>query len=240
MSLGGPPPLIGADCRRPPPAVTPPPPQRRRCRNCRCRRAARRFQVSPACPPAPATPPPPAQPPAPSDFTGAAAGDRPPSPQPPQPPRCGARTTRHRRRHNSRRPHRPAAPPATPARVLALGVQAEMRVGGGPYTVPVSISGANRLDDAHRVDHLQPSDASRAQRAGRLLHAARRDQRQALRSRWIRRPAGSTSPSRGPAIRSAQRARVSSRRFSSMRSRLALPRSAPAASARPPVAGWRR
>jgi hypothetical protein len=38
----------------------------------------------------------------------------------------------------------PATPPATPARVL-LSTPAEMRVGAGPYTVPVSITGASRL-----------------------------------------------------------------------------------------------
>jgi type II secretory pathway component GspD/PulD (secretin) len=37
-----------------------------------------------------------------------------------------------------------AAPPAAPARVL-LSTPAEMRVGAGPYTVPVSITGASRL-----------------------------------------------------------------------------------------------
>jgi general secretion pathway protein D len=148
MSLGGPPPLIGGlpeapAAMTPPPPAVPGPPQ---------------LQIPPgsspipgltSVPPTAATPPAtaptpvgiptPAQPPgqvtAPATPAVPVAPPVPAEPTPTpaaQPPAAPTPTT--------------ATPPPAPGRVV-LSVPAEMRVGGGPYTVPVSINGASRLSN---------------------------------------------------------------------------------------------
>jgi general secretion pathway protein D len=42
-------------------------------------------------------------------------------------------------------PATPPAAPAVPAGQVSLAIPADVRVGGGPYTVPVSLTGASRL-----------------------------------------------------------------------------------------------
>jgi general secretion pathway protein D len=141
MALGGPPPVIAPppEPEPPPAAGQPPVPQ---------------LQIPPgsspipgltSLPPAPATPPPATAPtpvpiPTPAQPPGqvAAPGTPPvpvpqptpaePTPTPAQPAPTAPPTT---------------APPAT-ARVT-LSLPATMQVGSGPYTVPVSITGASRL-----------------------------------------------------------------------------------------------
>ena len=93
-----------------------------------------------------------------------------------------------------------------------------MRVGSGPYTIPISIAGATRAVDADAVDHLQPRADARPQRAGRHVHAAGRRRRRRSAARSTTRAAASTSSSRGPATRPAHRRRACWRRCSSSRS----------------------
>ncbi len=143
MSLGGPPPLIGGLAEPDPAVTTPPPPPAP---------AVPLLQIPPgsspipgltSVPPATATPPAtapspvgiptPAQPPGQVSPAAPAVPVAPPvvaEPTPAPAPTPSAPTTA-------------TAPPA-PGRVL-LSLPAEMRVGAGPYTVPVSIAGATRL-----------------------------------------------------------------------------------------------
>jgi general secretion pathway protein D len=122
LSLGGgPPPLINPPASEPAPAVPPPPP------------GASPMPGLPSTPPAQLPPPTQTQP-APVPPTQAQPAPVPPpaAPEPvaPAPP-----------------PFAPVTqPPSAPsvARVT-LGAAPEMRVGAGPYTVPVSIVGASRL-----------------------------------------------------------------------------------------------
>ena len=66
-----------------------------------------------------------------------------PPPEPPPPaPRTGARAAAPAAA--GCRPAPPHAPPAAPARIT-LSPPSEMRVGSGPYTVPISIAGASRM-----------------------------------------------------------------------------------------------
>jgi hypothetical protein len=153
MSLGGPPPLIGGIAE--PPADVPvnpaPPPAP----------GAVQLQVPPGTSPipgltaVPAPAPPPAGPPA-----GAATA--PPTVNvPAQPPGVTATPTNPPATIPTPTPANPNPPatqtppvqtapaptttaPPAPARVV-LSAPPEMRVGAGPYTVPVSISGASRL-----------------------------------------------------------------------------------------------
>jgi general secretion pathway protein D len=152
-ALGGPPPLIGALPEAPPDVAvaTPPAPGTP---------ATPQLQVpagtSPipgfTTVPAPAPAPPPAGapvqtiPPPPSTVT-----TPPPSPTPAQPPAPVATPPAMPVPVQPPATPEPTAPPPTaqtapptPARVL-LSAPAEMRVGAGPYTVPVSITGASRL-----------------------------------------------------------------------------------------------
>ena len=126
LSLGGgPPPLINPPAAEPPvppdaPPPTPPPgtPQLPPGSS-----PIPGFTVLPPTPPAPAapTPPPAAPPPTPEPTPAPAPAPPPPAAPVTQPP-----------------------PTASVARVT-LGAAPEMRIGGGPYTVPISIVGASRL-----------------------------------------------------------------------------------------------
>jgi general secretion pathway protein D len=160
LGLGGPPPLIappeGADAAAPPAGAAPATPP------------AGAVPVTPGTPfgppPAPAAVPPGQQVPPGSGpvpgFTsptpipgqpGQAVPAQPPPTEPAQPPATpqqnpfaglvpprdpGAPTTP---------PATPPAAPAVPAGQVSLAIPADVRVGGGPYTVPVSLTGASRL-----------------------------------------------------------------------------------------------
>ncbi len=76
----------------------------------------------------------------------------------------------------------PPAPPAPSAPIpgaarVTLSPPGEMRVGGGPYLVPISVSGATRLSTITIAITYNPALVARAQRAGRHVHAAGRRQR---------------------------------------------------------------
>jgi hypothetical protein len=145
LSLGGPPPLIGGAEPAPPaePAPTPPagtPPAG----------TTPQLQIPPGSSPIPGlTTVPPAAPPTaptpsavPTPATPPGQVVAPPTPTVPVAPPTPAEP--------APTPTQPVpAPPATtapvaPARIV-LSAPGEMRAGGGPYTVPVSIAGATRL-----------------------------------------------------------------------------------------------
>jgi hypothetical protein len=149
MALGGPPPLLAGPPEPPPEAAAPATPQQPQ------------LQLPPgsspipgltSVPPAPVTPPPtgaappgvaaPAQPPAPTTPTAPKPFPVPPEPTPAQPAPAQPPPAQPTPAQPPAAP--PAAEPATAARVT-LAVPGEMRVGGGPFTVPVSIAGASRL-----------------------------------------------------------------------------------------------
>ncbi len=138
MALGGPPPLIQGPPPEPPPAEpvvgAPAPPP------------APRFQIPPGSSPipglTPVPPPAPTPPPTAPTPTGVPTPAQPPVPTVPVTPPTPAEPTPTP--PAAQPPPAPTPTPAAPARVL-LSVPAEMRVGGGPYTVPVSIAGATRL-----------------------------------------------------------------------------------------------
>jgi general secretion pathway protein D len=149
MALGGPPPLLAGPPEPPPEAAAPATPQQPQ------------LQLPPgsspipgltSVPPAPVTPPPtgaappgvaaPAQPPAPTTPTAPKPFPVPPEPTPAQPAPAPPPPAQPTPAQPPAAP--PAAEPATAARVT-LAVPGEMRVGGGPFTVPVSIAGASRL-----------------------------------------------------------------------------------------------
>jgi type II secretory pathway component GspD/PulD (secretin) len=126
MALGGPPPLIGA-AEAPAEAVPTPAPANKSP-------AAPQLQIPPGSSPIPGftTVPPATVPPTPVPAE--------PTPAVPVPTPVPAEPTPT--------PAQPAAPPPTtpaPAARVVLSAAGEMRVGGGPYTVPVSINGATRL-----------------------------------------------------------------------------------------------
>lgn len=131
LSLGGgPPPLINVVPAAEPPTViggrpieTPPPTP----------------QIPPGSSPVPGTTMPT---PAPAPPPAAAPPAAPPSPGTEPPPTVTAPTP-----PRDVVPPAPAVqpPPAVPGARITLTPPAEMRVGAGPYTVPVSISGASRL-----------------------------------------------------------------------------------------------
>ncbi len=113
--------------------------------------------------PAPAAPPPEQLPPSPQAAPGQPA-DLPAQPGAP-PPAAAAN-----------------APPITSpglglAQVVATPPGQPFRVGGGPYTVPISITNVSRLSMITVTVDIRSRDAPRADRAGRRLHAVRRGQR---------------------------------------------------------------
>ena len=112
----------------------------------------------------------------------------------------GSRHRRHRRltppaARCSR--HRTATPPATPprpslrsrrrdsgsAQVILSPPGRRFRVGGGPYTVPISITNVVAAVDDHADGHLRPGGAARPHRAGGQLHAVRAARTRRSRSR---------------------------------------------------------
>jgi Flp pilus assembly secretin CpaC len=145
MALGGPPPSIGAAEAPAATVPTTPPPGN-------TSPAAPQLQippgsspipgfttVPPATPAAPATAPTPTAVPTPAQPPGQVTS--PATPTVPLPTPVPAEPTPT--------PAQPAAPAQTtappPAARVVLSAASEMRVGGGPYTVPVSINGATRL-----------------------------------------------------------------------------------------------
>jgi type II secretory pathway component GspD/PulD (secretin) len=143
MALGGPPPLIGVPEPPPEPIAAPEPPVP----------GSPQLQVPPGSSPIPgfttvppATPAPPAAAPTPEAVATPAQPPgqvvSPPTPTITFPPPVPAEPT-PTPAEPTPAPPATTAPPAA-ARVL-LSAASEMRVGGGPYTVPVSINGATRL-----------------------------------------------------------------------------------------------
>jgi general secretion pathway protein D len=140
MALGGPPPLIGGPEAAVSPPVTPgvapsplagtatPPTVSGPQPLVVTPGASPRPGLVPAPVPAPATPPAQPAPPAEPAVPAAAA-----APITPEPPAAAAQ------------PAPPAAPAAAPPARISMTLPSEMRVGSGPYTVPVSVSGATRL-----------------------------------------------------------------------------------------------
>jgi type II secretory pathway component GspD/PulD (secretin) len=133
MALGGgPPPLIGGSEPEPPPPGAPPP-------------------AAPAAPPeTPAAPAAPGQPQLPPGSGPIPGMTNPPAPAPaPKPPAGPPQPEPAAPQPAAPTPPPPAgAAPAltfqTPAQVVVTP-PGDMRVGGGPYTIPVSVNGANRL-----------------------------------------------------------------------------------------------
>ena len=174
MAVGGPPPIFGGG-----PAEPPPPPPGAAAAAPVPGSGPPGAPVPPAAPTAPQVPvgsspipgtttapfglPPPApaaaaRRPAPTrraaaGRTGAAAFAR-RQPAPPQPPRRPRRRPRPRHRRRRR-----------PAQVLLSPPGTEFRVGGGPYIVPLSISGATRLSTRVVLGDLQSGGAAGPQRA---------------------------------------------------------------------------
>jgi general secretion pathway protein D len=145
MSLGGPPPLIGGIAEAPPDvAVGTPAP---------AAPTAPQLQIPPGSSPIPGLTTVPA--PAPAPPPAAAPVATPPVPAPPpvtsppvgvtvQPPTLAEPPTTPPVQTPPAAATPPTAAAAAPARVL-LSAPTEMRVGAGPYTVPLSITGASRL-----------------------------------------------------------------------------------------------
>ncbi len=136
MALGGPPPIIAPPPEpEPPPAAAQPP--------------APQLQIPPGSSPIPGlTSLPPAAPPAPP----ATAPTPVPIPTPAQPPGQVAAPGTPTAPVPQPTPAEPAPTPAQPAPTappttaqVTLSLPATMQVGSGPYTVPVSITGASRL-----------------------------------------------------------------------------------------------
>ncbi len=221
MAVGGPPPIFGGGSDATPPALAPAPvppapvPQVPPGTPMMVPGSAASPQIPPgsspipgtttslfglpvpAAPPAtdPATPFPALQPqPLPAPVVPTPTPTAPPA-QPATPdPRAGNPLT--------------ATPPPAPAQVFVSPPTTELRPGGGPYTVPISISGATRLSTHHAVADVQPGGAARAHRAGRNAACARAARSRPSRRTSMLREGGSTSPLSAATTPSAPRARA--------------------------------
>ena len=177
LGLGGPPPLIAAPARSatpapPAPAAPAPAPlparragRRRSRRDPSCRPAARRFRARRPLPAAPAQPVP-----------------APPGPAPP------CRRVATARRPAVRRPSRTCrSGAATGGQIVLSPPGPDFRVGAGPYTVPVSITGASQVSSVSLTITFNPVGAARARRSRKAASCAP--------AAWRRRsPSRSTPP----------------------------------------------
>ena len=177
LGVGGPPPLIA------------PPPE---CRSPQAPAGARRGRARDAADPDAERP---------GGYVTRAAGHArrcraPCSVQPPAPaPAAPRRRSPPRRADAAARAAQPparsraaagAAPPPSPpitspgigsAQVIVSPPGTTFRVGGGPYTVPMSIAGASRLSTITLTITYDPASAARARGAGGELHAGGRRER---------------------------------------------------------------
>jgi len=146
MSLGGPPPVIGGEVEPPaaaPPAPAPPPVTPTTPAGLKPPAtpvlptgSTQQPVVPPGSSPIPGmtTAPTPVTPPAPTPAPVQPPPDAPPPAPPAQQPAAPAGV----------QPAPAQPPPTTPARIT-LSPPTEMRVGSGPYTIPISVAGASRL-----------------------------------------------------------------------------------------------